>query len=96
MQLTSLDVNGEMFSPLLWSLRDGSFALARFIITDLLTISEFRFEKWPQESLSCKQPQKPDMLIIVHWGAGADRDAYYYGREKLFETHPDVVAILCR
>jgi len=25
----------------------------------------------------------------------ADRDTYYYGREKLFETHPDIVQVLC-
>jgi hypothetical protein len=41
MQLCLVDVNGETFSPLLWSLRDGSFALARFIISDLLKIRKF-------------------------------------------------------
>lgn len=24
----------------------------------------------------------------------ADRHAYYYGREKLFESHPDIVKVL--
>ncbi len=28
--------------------------------------------------------------------AGADREAYYYGRAKLFETHPDIISVLCR
>ena len=26
----------------------------------------------------------------------ADRHKYYYGREKLFETHPDIVELLCK
>jgi len=26
----------------------------------------------------------------------ADRHSYYYGREKLFETHPDIVEVLCK
>jgi hypothetical protein len=28
--------------------------------------------------------------------SGADREAYYYGRETLFETHADIVEVLCR
>jgi hypothetical protein len=28
--------------------------------------------------------------------AGADREAYYYGREKLFQSHPDIISVLCR
>eukprot|EP00281_Chroomonas_sp_CCMP1168_P028632 CAMPEP_0206255438 /NCGR_PEP_ID=MMETSP0047_2-20121206/24246_1 /ASSEMBLY_ACC=CAM_ASM_000192 /TAXON_ID=195065 /ORGANISM="Chroomonas mesostigmatica_cf, Strain CCMP1168" /LENGTH=552 /DNA_ID=CAMNT_0053681835 /DNA_START=1 /DNA_END=1659 /DNA_ORIENTATION=- len=63
--LTRVDVNGEVLSPLFWSIRDGNFSIAKFIINDLLTIR-------------------------------ADREAYYYGMSKLFETHPDVVEILCR
>jgi len=36
--LTTVDVNGEILSPLYWSLRDGNFATAGFIINDLLMI----------------------------------------------------------
>ena len=63
--LTIVDVNGDVYSPLYWTLRDGNFEMARYIITDLLTIR-------------------------------ADREDYYYGREILFQRHPDIVAVLCR
>jgi hypothetical protein len=33
-------VNGDSISPLYWSLRDGNFAISRFIIADLLAIRE--------------------------------------------------------
>jgi len=62
--LTSVEVNGTVMSPLLWAIRDGKFAIARFMIQDLLAIR-------------------------------ADRECYYYGRERLFETHPDLVSVLC-
>jgi hemoglobin-like flavoprotein len=58
-------VYGSIMSPLYWAIRDGKFAIAQYMIQDLLAIR-------------------------------ADRDMYYYGREHLFETHPDVIPIFCK
>ena len=33
-----VDVNGEVLSPLYWSLSDGQFAIASYIMSDLLMI----------------------------------------------------------
>lgn len=63
--LTHVDVNGEVVSPLDWSVMGGQVNIARWVIDDLLTIR-------------------------------ADRDTYYYGRETMYMSHPDLVAKLCR
>jgi hemoglobin-like flavoprotein len=60
-----LQVYGSIMSPLYWAIRDGKFAIAQYMIQDLLAIR-------------------------------ADRDMYYYGREHLFETHPDVIPVFCK
>ena len=62
--LLSVNVNGEILSPLMWGIRDGKFALADYVVDHLLEIR-------------------------------ADRYSYYYGRERLFEQHPDICYTLC-
>jgi hypothetical protein len=62
--MTRVEVYGQIMSPLYWAIRDGKFAIAQFMLQDLLAIR-------------------------------ADRESYYYGREHLWETHPDVISVLC-
>eukprot|EP00282_Hemiselmis_andersenii_P023993 CAMPEP_0172001742 /NCGR_PEP_ID=MMETSP1041-20130122/3034_1 /TAXON_ID=464988 /ORGANISM="Hemiselmis andersenii, Strain CCMP439" /LENGTH=1380 /DNA_ID=CAMNT_0012655407 /DNA_START=13 /DNA_END=4155 /DNA_ORIENTATION=+ len=63
--LTKIDVNGEVVSPLDWSVMGGQATIAMWVIDDLCAIR-------------------------------ADRNTYYYGRETMFETHPGLVAKICR
>jgi len=62
--LTKLSLNGEMFSPLYWAIKESQVEIAKFILDDLLTIR-------------------------------ADRHNYYYGREIMFQRHPDLIRVLC-
>jgi hypothetical protein len=41
--MLSVDVNGEILSPLYWAIRDGKFALAEYIIDHLLEIRADRY-----------------------------------------------------
>mmetsp|Transcript_34261 Transcript_34261/g.84253 ORF Transcript_34261/g.84253 Transcript_34261/m.84253 type:complete len:954 (+) Transcript_34261:1476-4337(+) len=63
--LTSLDLNGESFSPLYWSIKESQLEISKFIMGDLLAIR-------------------------------ADRHTYYYGREVMWKTHPDLMVVLCK
>uniref|UniRef100_A0A7S1E185 Globin domain-containing protein n=1 Tax=Hemiselmis andersenii TaxID=464988 RepID=A0A7S1E185_HEMAN len=61
--LTTVDVNGEILSPLYWSLRDGNFATAGFIINDLLMIRADRESYYyGREVLFSKHPDVVDHL----------------------------------
>lgn len=36
--MLSVNVNGEILSPLMWGIRDGKFALADYVVDHLLEI----------------------------------------------------------